>query len=408
MALLDPFLRRFIRTGQFTLIAPDGRAHVYGAGEPAVSIRVHDRRTLLRLALDPELTLGEAYMDGRLTVEAGGGVYELLSLLARNRKGPKALSWLDGLRRAAGRLTEFNDPRSARRNIARHYDLSGQLYDLFLDRDRQYSCAYFPTGKESLDAAQEAKKRHIIAKLLLKPGMKVLDIGCGWGGLALSLAKDAEANVDGITLSQEQFAIARRRAQEQGLSRRARFALQDYRKTAGRYDRIVSVGMFEHVGKPQYRVFFDAVTRLLADDGVALVHTIGRLDEPQSIGPWIRKYIFPGGHIPALSEVAPVIERAGLILTDVEVLRLHYAETLRHWRTRFVKNRDKAVALYDERFFRMWEFYLAGSEAGFRDGPLAVFQFQLARRHGAVPVTRDYITDFHRTGSQAAGRASAA
>jgi cyclopropane-fatty-acyl-phospholipid synthase len=280
--------------------------------------------------------------------------------------------------------------------VARHYDLSDEFYRLFLDADRQYSCAYFPRQNMSLEAAQAAKKRHIAAKLCLAPGQRVLDIGAGWGGLALTLAEEHGADVLGVTLSREQLAAARERAAQRGLERRARFDLRDYRDVSGRFERIVSVGMFEHVGPSDYQTFFDAIARLLAEDGVALVHTIATMSAPRPNNPWIEKYIFPGGHIPALSEIAPAIERAGLILTDLEVLRVHYADTLRAWRSRFAANREKAKALYDERFCRMWEFYLAGAEAGFREGSLVVFQLQLARNRTATPLTRDYIADFDR------------
>ena len=288
-------------------------------------------------------------------------------------------------------LHQRNTARRARRNAAHHYDLDGRLYRLFLDSDMQYSCAYFERSAQCLDDAQLAKKRHITAKLLIEPGQRILDIGCGWGGLALYIAERCSAHVTGITLSEEQLGIARSRTKQRALTGRVDFRLQDYRAVSETFDRIVSIGMFEHVGVPYYRVFFRKVVQLLADDGVMLLHSIGRMDGPGATHPWIAKYIFPGGFVPALSEVLPAIEHSGLIVTDIEILRLHYAETLKAWRERFLARRDEAKALYDERFCRMWEFYLAATECGFRHGGLMVFQIQLAKRLGAVPLTRDYI-----------------
>jgi len=294
-------------------------------------------------------------------------------------------------------INQFNARARARRNVAHHYDLNGRLYSLFLDRDRQYSCAYFPKGTETLEEAQEAKKRHIAAKLCLdRPGLSVLDIGCGWGGMALTLARDYGATVTGITLSTEQLAEAQARAEAEGLADRVSFQLLDYRAADRSFDRVVSVGMFEHVGVFHYRAFFNTVSRCLKPDGVALLHSIGQWDGPQINNPWISKYIFPGAYCPALSEVMPAIERSGLLTTDIEVLRLHYAETLRHWRRRFATNRDTIASLYDERFCRMFEFYLSSCELGFRYGSLAVFQIQLAHQQTAVPLTRDYITSSER------------
>jgi cyclopropane-fatty-acyl-phospholipid synthase len=295
------------------------------------------------------------------------------------------LGWL------ARPFVQFNPIRRARRNVAHHYDLSDELYALFLDSDRQYSCAYFMEPTDGLEQAQENKKRHIAAKLLLEPGMKVLDIGCGWGGMALFLAERCGVEVLGVTLSEHQLAVARGRAAAKGLSGRARFELMDYRQLAGSFDRIVSVGMFEHVGVPQYRAFFDKVASLLPPDGVALLHSIGCMWGPHAIDPWIDKYIFPGGYIPALSEVMPAVEKSGLNATDIELLYPHYADTIKAWRENFAANRARAAALYDERFCRMWEFYLSGSEMAFRRLNHMVFQMQLARDPLAVPRTRDYI-----------------
>ena len=397
--LLDWLLARLIRVGTLTLVDADGRTHVYrGEPGPVVRVRLHDRALHWRLPLNLHLAAGEAYMDGTLTVK-GGTIFDLLTLVAMNLPALEAHPlfavgiWLQRIMR---RLHQFNPMGRARANVAHHYDLSGALYDLFLDRDRQYSCAYFANPDDDLDTAQANKKNLLATKLLLNDGQKVLDIGCGWGGLALTLARRAKVDVTGVTLSTEQFQMACDRAQEAGLTKRVRFQLRDYRKQDGRFERIVSVGMFEHVGVPHYRTFFTKIRDLLTEDGIALIHTIGRADGPGATSPWIRKYIFPGGYIPALSEVTAAIERSELFITDVEVLRLHYAETLRHWRERFLANWDKAVALYDDRFCRMWEFYLAASEVAFRHLGLVVFQIQLARMQDAVPLTRDYLTDADR------------
>ncbi len=325
------------------------------------------------------------------------GIEDILAVVLANLRGNPDSILAARLRRMTARvrrrLDQFNVPGRARRNVAHHYDLNGRLYSLFLDRDRQYSCAYFPTGAETLEEAQMAKKRHIAAKLCLdRPDLHVLDIGCGWGGLALTLARDYGARVTGITLSSEQLAEARSRAEAEGLAHRVQFELLDYRAVHASYDRIVSVGMFEHVGVNHYRSFFNVLRRALKPNGVALIHTIGQWDGPGTNNPWINKYIFPGSYCPALSEVTPAIERSGLATTDLEVLRLHYAETLRHWRRRFAANRDMIGSLYDERFCRMFEFYLSSCELAFRYGSLTVFQFQLSREQNAVPLTRDYIT----------------
>ena len=397
-----PFFSRLltavVRIGRLTVVDTAGRIHTFGPGDsgPYVTVRLHDPLLPLRILLRPSLALGEAYMDGTITI-GKGTLRDLLHLCTSNlealdRHPVGALrSDLDRLLR---RLQQDNRLGRARANIAHHYDLSGALYDLFLDRDRQYSCAYFQTGAETLEEAQEKKKHHIMAKLLLEPGMRVLDIGSGWGGLALEIAQTARVDVTGLTLSQEQLAVATERALTAGLSSRVRFALRDYREEQGAYDRIVSVGMFEHVGVAHYRTYFDTLRQRLSPDGVAVVHAIGRSDPPGSTDPWLRKYIFPGGYCPALSEVLAAVERSGLWVTDIEILRLHYAETLRHWFERFQANRDRAKAIYDERFCRMWEFYLAASEAAFRNGPMMVFQLQLSRRRDAVPLTRDYIADW--------------
>lgn len=386
--------------GTLNLVTVDGKHHRIGSGPPKLTLRLHDRAVERDLLINPRLRFGEAYMEGRLSIE-GGTIYDLLSILMSGSEVQGALGRaVEALSPILRRAQQYNPMRRSRRNVEHHYNLSREFYELFLDRDMQYSCAYFSEPGMSLDDAQEAKKRHIAAKLLLVPGMRVLDIGCGWGGMALYLARHTGAQVTGITLSSEQFEVAKRRAVEAGLAERVTFELQDYREFASNhpaaFDRIVSVGMFEHVGVPQYRDYFEAVRGMLNDDGVALIHSIGRLEEPSATNQWIRKYIFPGGYSPALSEVLPVIERSGLFTTDLEVLRLHYAETLRHWRSRFDARRDDAKALYDERFCRMWEFYLAGAELSFRLQGHMVFQVQVARTLGAAPLTRDYMVNAER------------
>jgi cyclopropane-fatty-acyl-phospholipid synthase len=393
--LLARLCNALIEDGALTLIDADGRTHRFGRAcrEADVVVRLHDRRLHQTLAWNPSLHLGEAYMDGTLTMERGG-IYELLDLCGRNLGRFDAHPAVQ-LRRLMERprrfLQQYNPADRARRNVAHHYDLSDVLYEHFLDWDRQYSCAYFEDPRMTLEEAQDAKKRHLAAKLLLRPGQRVLDIGSGWGGLALHLAGHEHVDVTGITLSSQQLAVSRRRASEASLGGRVGFHLRDYRDEVGTYDRVVSVGMFEHVGTPHYGAFFDKLASLLADDGVAVLHSIGRTGGPTTTDPWLRKYIFPGAYIPALSEVLPAIERAGLWVTDVEILRLHYAETLRHWRRRFVSSWDRVAEHHDARFCRMWEFYLALSEAAFRRGGLMVFQLQLSRRVDAVPLTRDYL-----------------
>ena len=398
--MIRGLFRRLIRQGTLTVIFPDGRREEFGSGQPRAAIRFRDRKALLRLMLNPELAFGELYMDGGIVPE-GCSIAEVLDLVVANlaqsgTSGPA--KFIRTVRRGLRPLAQFNPVRRAKHNVAHHYDLSGALFDLFLDKDKQYSCAYFSAPGETLEEAQIAKKRHIAAKLHLdRPGLKVLDIGSGWGGLALDLARDCGAEVLGCTLSEEQFAAATQRAAKAGLAERAKFGLIDYRDLGGRFDRIVSVGMFEHVGAPHYDAFFAKAKSLLADDGAMLLHTIGRSDGPGTTNPWIAKYIFPGGYVPALSEVLAAVERSGLIVTDIEVLRLHYAETCKEWRRRFVAHWADAAALYDERFCRMWEFYLAGAEMAFRHDGQVVFQIQLARRNDSLPITRDYMVDDERT-----------
>jgi cyclopropane-fatty-acyl-phospholipid synthase len=390
------FLRRLVRTGRLEVVTADGIAETFGdGGGPPLGVKILDRGAERRLMLNPALALGELYMDGRLVVTKGG-LYDLLALGARNLAALDGQPWARALakaRIAIRGLHQRNNRLRAKRNVASHYDLDQRLYNLFLDPDRQYSCAYFEYPGQSLEEAQTAKKRHLASKLLAKDGAKTLDIGCGFGGLALYLAGVAGANVTGVTLSEEQFAVATDRAHETGLDDRVEFRLQDYRDVPEKFDRIVSVGMFEHVGVNHYDEFFTKVRSLLKDDGVMMLHSIGRNSVPGVTNAWIRKYIFPGGYIPSLSEVLPAIERAGLYVMDIEILRLHYAETLRAWRERFMARRDEARKLYDERFCRMWEFYLAGSETSFRVDAHMVFQIQLAKRQEVVPLTRDYIPE---------------
>ena len=390
--LLRYFLGQFIRRGSMTFTAASGAKFTCGDGTgPPISVRFLSRQTERRILLNPELALGEAYMDGTFVVENGSIADALAILLDQPEMVPRwgRLQWW--MRYLARHARQFNWRGRARNNVAHHYDLDGRLYSLFLDADRQYSCAYFETPDATLDDAQLAKKRHLAAKLMIGRGDRVLDIGSGWGGLGLYLAEMTGADVTGITLSTEQLQIANARAGERNLSRQARFLLSDYRDVPGRFDRIVSVGMFEHVGVGFYETYFKRCAELLSDDGVMVLHSIGRSTGPDVTSPWITKYIFPGGYMPAVSEVIPAIERAGLLVCDIEILRLHYAETLKAWRERFMARREEAVRLYDERFARMWEFYLAGSEMSFRKQNLMNFQIQVTKRQGIVPMTRDYI-----------------
>src|SRR5277367_6232493 len=397
--LLTRLFERIITIGRLRITDASGSCHdIAAAPGPSVAIRLHDPALHWKLVVRPRLHLPEAFVDGTLTIEEGS-LYDLIDLLALNLdalpEGVMSRLYYDSFG-FCRRIHQYNPLTRARQNVAHHYDLSDQFYELFLDRDRQYSCAYFHDESEDLDAAQLDKKRHLAAKLLIRPGHRVLDVGSGWGGLALYLAGECGADVTGLTLSVEQHKVATRRAAAAGLSDRVRFHLRDYREEAGEYDRIVSVGMFEHVGLNHYGAFFTKLKSLLAPDGVALLHSIGRRDGPGSTMPWIRKYIFPGGYVPALSEVLPIIEHLRVWVTDIEILRLHYAETLRAWRRRFERNRDRVLALYDERFYRMWEMYLVGSEIAFRRQDHMIFQMQLAKAVDAVPVTRDYMLDWER------------
>jgi cyclopropane-fatty-acyl-phospholipid synthase len=397
MRLLDALLRRLIRKGSLTVVDASGRRHDYGdrSGDAPVTIRFTDRATPRRAAFNPALEFGEAYTDGRLIVEEGD-IRAFLDLVGRNTHWDDD----DAVRlhlwrpwRGPSPWASWNWQRKARRNAAHHYDISSRFYALFLNDDLQYSCGYFPRPDAGLEEAQAVKKAHIAAKLDLRPGQRVLDIGCGWGGLALYLHDVAGVDVTGITLSQEQLVIARERAAAAGVADHVRFELADYRAVGGNFDRIVSVGMFEHVGPPNYRSFFKRCRALLAPDGVMLLHTIARADGPRPTDRWLAKYIFPGGYVPALSQIAPAVEDARLWITDIEVLRLHYAFTLAHWYERVAASRAAIVAMFDERFYRMWQFYLAGALVAFRHDAHLNVQIQLTRRREALPLTRTYMAD---------------
>jgi cyclopropane-fatty-acyl-phospholipid synthase len=394
---LDRFLKRRVRYGRLTVIEAGGRSHTFGDGRagPAVTIRFHDPLLPLKLAKNPDLAVGEAYVDGLWTLEQGTLPDFFEVALGGQDDSPGTQESRRRLRRKIATLARtaamINPVGKSVRNVQHHYDIDHRLYATFLDADMQYSCAYFRDETDSIEEAQENKKRHIAKKLVLRPGMKVLDIGSGWGGLALHLAKEFDVHVTGLTLSANQFETSLRRAEEAGLSGRVTFKLLDYRQEGGTYDRIVSVGMFEHVGKPQFSTFFRQLRRLLADDGVALVHTIAKMWDPGPINRWMEKYIFPGSYLPALSELAPVLEQFQFWLTDLETWRVHYGLTLDAWNTRFQANRDTIRSMFDERFCRMWELYLLGCREAFLHQDLCVFQLQLAKRIDAVPLTRDYM-----------------
>jgi len=393
---LSFFLSKLIREGTLHIIDSAGKKHSFtGTATPEVTVALHDRWLPLKLFLKPDLKAGESYMDGSLTVEDGKDIYDFLALILKNMEwrpdNPMHLNGNDPYSRFKSWITQINPISRSQKNVAHHYDLSGELYDLFLDPDRQYSCGYYMSDDDTLEQAQENKKNIIAKKLLLAEHHRILDIGCGWGGLALHLNKLSGADVTGVTLSREQYDIACQRAQDSKVADKVHFNFQDYREVAGKFDRIVSVGMFEHVGLHQYQTYFDKIYNGLEDDGVALIHTIGRADGPGATDPWTIKYIFPGGYAPGLSEIIPVIEKAGLYITDLEVWRLHYAKTLKEWRARVYKNKSAIIKLYDERFFRMWDFYLASAEASFRNLGHVVFQFQLAKKVNTVPLTREYL-----------------
>ena len=399
MRLFDRAFQRLIKQGELIVTDVRGREYRYGAplsGRSPVHVRFTDASTPRKIVMAPSLGAGEAYMDGRLIMERGD-IFDLLDLVTWNNRFEKRPDQknLEAKTRLPGDplawLRTYNQERRSKRNVAHHYDLSARLYDLFLDADRQYSCAYFTERDNSLEQAQVDKKAHIAAKLYLKPGLKVLDIGCGWGGMALYLHEKFGVEVLGITLSEEQLKIARERADKAGVADKVKFELIDYRKVEGKFDRIVSVGMYEHVGPAHYRTFAAKCRSLLADDGVMLLHTIGRIGPPRPTDTWTTKYIFPGGYIPSLSEMARAAESVRLIIADVETLRLHYGYTLEHWLRRTQAHKAEIVQMYDERFFRMWEFYLAGSLTGFTNGQMVNYQVQYIRDRAALPITRDYM-----------------
>jgi len=423
LPLLGPALRRIVTRGRLTIVDWRGGVSHFGAGHladapaygladgpalPAITIRFHEKWLPVKIALSPGLATGEAYMRGALTIDGAderGDLRGFLSLVTGQPKPIREPRWVWMINQIVQRLVWLvggNNRARAARNVAHHYDLTSDFYRLFLDAQMQYSCAYFRDGSETLEQAQTDKIRHIAAKLCLAPGQSVLDIGCGWGGLALALSREHHVRVTGVTLSQEQLVSAQARAQAARLDDQITFARQDYRDVAGQFDRIVSVGMLEHVGFAQFETYFAHVARMLAPEGVALIHAIGRSDNKGGPDPWTQRYIFPGGYIPALSEVLPAIERSGLIITDIEILRLHYAETLRHWFARFTENRAAAQGMYGETFCRMWEFYLAAAEMSFRHRPLIVFQIQLAHAKRTVPLTRDYIAAAENSASELA------
>ncbi|HEY0270282.1 MAG TPA: cyclopropane-fatty-acyl-phospholipid synthase family protein [Sphingomonas sp.] len=400
MFLLAKMLRKIIHRGQLTAIEANGKLHRFGTPEPGwpnVQIRFTDRGTPNYMARHPRLGIGESYMNGKIVIEQGD-IRSLIALARSNAPWEAGGDGLDGpfrksTKRVFGLLNQINTIGRSKRNVAHHYDLSDRLYDLFLDADKQYSCAYFTDAGNTLEQAQADKKAHIAAKLHLKPGLRVLDIGCGWGGMALYLNRVADVDVLGVTLSEEQLKVARRRAEEAGVADRVKFELIDYRHLTGTFDRIVSVGMFEHVGVPHYRAFFAKCRALLATDGVMLLHTIGRMGGPGVTDAFTTKYIFPGGYNPALSEIVAASEETKLIVADIETLRLHYALTLDHWYDRTIAAKDAIVALYDERFYRMWSFYLAGASSAFRYGGLVNYQIQYIRNRHALPITRDHIAE---------------
>ncbi|KXU31330.1 cyclopropane-fatty-acyl-phospholipid synthase [Sphingobium sp. 22B] len=405
MKLFDRVIKRLVTRGQLSIYYHDGRKITVGTPEPgfpSLALKFHDARVPFDIVRDPRLGMAEAFIDGRVAIE-GGGIMELISLIRMNNawETGKSISDLGSVKRGfkaiRRKLWAANHRARAKANVAHHYDLSGALYALFLDRDRQYSCAYFPDADNeagiSLEQAQEDKKAHIAAKLHLKPGMKVLDIGCGWGGMALYLHRTCGVDVTGITLSEEQLKVARQRAQDAGVADHVRFELIDYRDMDGSFDRIVSVGMFEHVGTKDYRTFYTKCRELLTPEGVMLIHTIGRVDGPGITDAFTQKYIFPGGYIPALSEMIQGSEGTRLMVTDVEVLRIHYGLTIREWYKRTLAHKADIVALYDERFFRLWTFYLAGAATVFEHGGMVNYQVQYVRDRRSLPITRDYMLE---------------
>jgi cyclopropane-fatty-acyl-phospholipid synthase len=419
--LLRAEFKRLVRVGNLKVTTAGRLSFICGDGTgPPVSIRFTTRAAERAVLIDPELRFGELYVDGDIVVEQGS-IADFLDLATKNLSRARTSVWsntLRTLRSFARAIFQHNTLWRARRNAVHHYNIDYRIYRLFLDSDLQYSCAYFESGDASLDQAQLGKKQHIAAKLLLEPGLKVLDIGSGWGGLGLHLARNAKVSVVGINLSDEQVRMAQQRAAAEAVA--CEFRVQDYRRLSEKFDRIVSVGMFEHVGKQNYDIFFRKCENLLTDNGVMLLHTVGRWDGPADTNAWVWRHIFPGGYTPALSELAPAIEQSGLMISDIEVLRIHYAETLRAWRNNFLANRNEVIRLFEEtpnlrarfdtaeRFIRMWEYYLAGFEASFRYYGLVVFQIQLIKNIDAVPLTRDYMYSGGRNIPSAAKLAEAA
>ena len=397
MWLLNKALTRLIRRGALTIVDHDGKTYRYGAPDAElapVRMRFADRKVAGEIARDPGLGAAEAWMDGRLLLEQGD-ILDLVSLIRRSSRWEDKTGKGGGFLRKGGklvsRLERLNWARRSRRNVAHHYDIGNRLYELFLDADMQYSCAYFTDPANSLEQAQADKKAHIAAKLALAPGVRVLDIGCGWGGMALYLHQHTGADVLGITLSEEQLKVARERAAAAGVADHVKFELIDYRHLTGKFDRIVSVGMFEHVGPAHYRTFFRQCRSLLAEDGVMLLHTIGRMGPPGTTDRFTQKYIFPGGYVPSLSEIVGASERERLIVSDCETLRFHYHHTVRAWYERTKAHEAEIVAAFDARFYRLWLFYLAGAMTSFSEAGKVNYQLQYIRRRDTLPITRDYL-----------------
>ena len=394
MSLIS-FLNDLFKQDGFELIDSNSKKYVIGnpTKDKPIVIRFLDQKLMQKLLINPDLYFGEAYMNGSLVIE-NGTLTDFLDLAFKNIGRGNINSYgavIKKIKGTFGYLTNLNKIIKSKENVAHHYDISEKLYDLFLDKNRQYSCAYFKNDSDTLEQAQSNKIHHIIKKLNIQPNQKVLDIGSGWGTLALAIAKETNARVTGITLSENQFEYSQNKAKEMNLSNQVDFKLIDYRQLNEKFDRIVSVGMFEHVGRNFYRTYFNKVFQLLNEKGIALIHTIGSSMPPRDPQPWIQKYIFPGGYTPSLSEISKPIEKSGLIVSDIEVLRMHYAHTLRNWKERFLSKKDTVLDMFDEKFFRMWEFYLASCEMAFKWGDQVVFQLQLAKDNSSVPNTRDYI-----------------
>ena len=394
MSLIS-FLNNLFKQDGFELIDSNSKKYVIGnpTKDKPIVIRFLDQKLMQKLLINPDLYFGEAYMNGSLVIE-NGTLTDFLDLAFKNIGRGNINSYgavIKKIKGTFGYLTNLNKIIKSKENVAHHYDISEKLYDLFLDKNRQYSCAYFKNDSDTLEQAQSNKIHHIIKKLNIQPNQKVLDVGSGWGTLALAIAKETNASVTGITLSENQFEYSQNKAKEMNLSNQVDFKLIDYRQLNEKFDRIVSVGMFEHVGRNFYRTYFNKVFQLLNEKGIALIHTIGSSMPPRDPQPWIQKYIFPGGYTPSLSEISKPIEKSGLIVSDIEVLRMHYAHTLRNWKERFLSKKDTVLDMFDEKFFRMWEFYLASCEMAFKWGDQVVFQFQLSKDNSSVPNTRDYI-----------------